>query len=186
MLSQPQAQHVRCFLHLRDNVERKLRELGIPRSVSSEIIKDIMGCPTQLQRGLVDADSPEKLDDMLSGFKRRWTKFEKPYNSPPSFHSWFIRHCCDNVANYMLQDIREKADLGHTILHYTTEVESKNKLLKEEVQCKSSQLPDFVEKMKRLMEGQRQEIERAIIGSGEYRLRNEYRNLAVESSKWFN
>lgn len=182
----PQAQHVRCFLHFRGNVERKLQELGIPRSVSSEIIKDIMGCPTQLQRGLVDAESPEKLDDMLSGFKRRWNEFEKPYNSPPSFHFWFIRHCRDNVANYMLQDIREKAGLGSPPTpYYTNEVESKNKLLKEEVQYKSSQLPDFVEKMKRLMEGQRQEIERAIIGSGEYRLRNEYRNLAVESSKWF-
>ena len=65
----------------------------------------------------------------------------------------------------MLQDIREKAGLGSPPTpYYTNEVESKNKLLKEEVQYKSSQLPDFVEKMKKLMEGQRQEIERAIIG----------------------
>lgn len=129
--------------------------------------------------------SPEKLD-MLSGFKTRWNEFEKPYNTPPSFHSWFVKHCRNNVANYMLQHVREKAGLGSPPTpYYTNEVESKNKLLKEEVQYKSSQLPEFVEKMKRLMEGQRREVERAIIGSGEYRLKKEYSNLAVESSKWF-
>jgi hypothetical protein len=86
----------------------------------------------------------------------------------------------------MLPNVREKAGLvSPPTPYYTNEVESKNKLLEEEVQYKSSQLPEFVDKMRSLMEGQRQEIERAIIGSGEYRLRNEYRNLAVESSKWF-
>ena len=86
----------------------------------------------------------------------------------------------------MLQDVREKAGLGSPPTpYYTNEVESKNKLLKEEIQYKSSQLPEFVEKTKRLMEGHRQEVERAVIGSGEHWLRKEYHNLAVESSKWF-
>lgn len=168
----PRAQHMRCFLHFRGSVERKLQELGVSRSVSGEIVKDIIGCPTQLQDGLVDTESAEKLDDMLSGLQRRWNEFEEPYNNPP-FHAWFIKHCHDNVVNYMLQDVREKAGLGNPPTpYYTNEVESKNKLLKEEVEYKSSQLPEFIEKMKRLMEGQKQEIEPAIIGSGEYRLRN--------------
>ena len=134
----PQAQHVWCFLHFRVNIECKLQELGIPSSVSGETVKDIMGCPMQLQRGFVDAESAEKLDDTLSRFEIRWNEFEKPYNNPPSFHLWFVKHCCDNVANYMLQDIREKAGLGSPPTpYYTNEVESKNKLLKEEVQYKS-------------------------------------------------
>ena len=49
------AHHVRCFLHFRENLKRKLQELGLPRPVSNEIIKDIMGYPSQLQYGLVDA-----------------------------------------------------------------------------------------------------------------------------------
>ena len=35
------------------------------------------------------------------------------------------------------------------------------------------------------MEEQQQEIERAVVNIGEYRLRKEYRHLSVESSKWF-
>ena len=115
---------MQCFLHFRGNVEHKLQELGVPRSILGEIVKDIVGYLTQLWHGLVDAESAEKLDDMLSGLARRWNKFEKPYNTPPSFHSWFIRHCRDNVVNCMLQDVCEKAGLGSPPTpYYTNEVE---------------------------------------------------------------
>lgn len=140
----PMAQHVRCFLHFRGNLERKLCELNVPSTISSEIIRDIMGCPTQLQLGLVDAENALKMDGMLKQFESRWNELERPYNSPPSFYAWFLKHCRENVAKYMLQDVREKAGLGSPPSpYYTNEVESKNKVLKEEVQYKSSQLPDL-------------------------------------------
>lgn len=61
----PCAHHVRCFLHFCSNIERKLDKLAIPRDVASEIMNDVMVCPTQLQRGLIDAESTNKLDKML-------------------------------------------------------------------------------------------------------------------------
>ena len=180
----PRAQHVRCFLHFRRNIEKKLREFHVPQHVSVEIVKDIMGCPTQLEHGLVDADSEMKMNGLLSRFESRWNELEKPYNSPPLFYSWFMKYCRDNVAKHMLQDVRIKAGLGSPPTpYYTNEVESKNKVLKESVQYKSSQLPDFIDKMKALMHEQQLEIERAVIGSGEYRLKDQYKNLAVNSSR---
>ena len=111
---------------------------------------------------------------------------EKPYNSPPSFYHWFVKHCKDVVARHMICDVRERAGLGSPPEpYYTNAVESKNKLLKEEVQYKSSQLPDFVEKMKRMMLDQRQEVERAVANSGEYRLAPGIQKFAVDQSKWF-
>lgn len=182
----PSAQHLRCFLHFRQNVDRKLRELNIPKHVALEIAKDIMGCPTQLQHGLVDAENETVMDRVLARFEKRWNELEKPYNSPPFFYHWFMKHCRNNVAKYMLQNVRTKAGLGSPPSpYYTNEVESKNRVLKEAVQYKSSQLPDFIEKMKALMEEQRHEIERAVIDGGEYRLREEYKNLAVSPTKWY-
>ena len=71
----------------------------------------------------------------------------------------------------MLQDVCEKAGLGSPPSpYYTNEVESKNKVVKEEVQYKSSQLPDFIDKMRHLMEEQRLEIEHAIVTAGEFRI----------------
>ena len=86
----------------------------------------------------------------------------------------------------MLRSMREKAGLGSPPTpYYTNEVESKNRVLKEAVFYKSSQLPDFIQKMKSVLEQQKSEIERAVVNTGEYRLRVEYRHLSVESSKWF-
>ena len=68
--------------------------------------------------------------------------------------------------------------------YYTNEVESKNKILKDEVEHKSSELPDSINKMRGLLEEQRDKVERALIITGEYRLRDKYRYLQIESSSY--
>ena len=158
----PAAVHVRCFLHFKGNIENKLRELGLPSTVSKEIVCDIMGRASALEHGLVDAKDQDELEVLLGAVKSRWGELEKPYNNPPQFHSWFKNHCQPVVAESMVQDVRQKAGLGSPAEpYYTNEVESKNKLLKEEVQYKRSQLPDFINKMGEMMHNQKQEIERA-------------------------
>ena len=46
------------------------------------------------------------------------------------------------------------------------EVEPKNKILKDELEHKSSVLPDFINNMRGLLEEQRHEVEHALIGIG--------------------
>jgi len=117
-----------------------------------EIVKDVMGSPGQHQCGLVDAANEDQPDGMLSKFESRWNNLEEPYNSPPCFQAWFLKHCQDIVAQYMLWSARERAGLGSPPSpYYTNEVESKNWVLKEEVAYQTSQLPDFIQKMKSLM-----------------------------------
>ena len=148
------------------------------------MVKDIMGCPTQLQHGLVDSESVKRFDDMLVGFRAQWNELEKPYNSPPVFHGWFVKHCRDVVVE--LPYVCEKPGLGSfPSPYYTNEVESKNKVLKEKVEYRSCQLPEFVEKINDLILEQKNEVERAIIRTGKYRIRKECSHLAVESSRWF-
>ena len=178
-------QHVRCFLHFQDNVQRKLHELGLPFAVWEKIVKDVLGIPGPLQRGLVDAADEDQLDGMLSRLSSRWNTLEVAY-SRLFFHTWFVKHCRDVVALFMLRSVWEKAGLGSPPTpYYTNEVKSKNRVLKEEVSYKSPQLPDFIQKMKSVFEQQKSEIKRAVVNTGEYRLRAEYRHLSVESSKWF-
>jgi len=90
-------------LHFQDNLQRKLRELGLPSAVAMEIVKDVMGSPGQHQRGLVDAANEDQLDGMQSKFESRRNNLEEPYNSPPCFHAWFLKHCRDIGARYMLR-----------------------------------------------------------------------------------
>ena len=64
----PHAIHLRCLLHFRGNIEEKLRQLNLPQSVLKEIVYDVLGNPSQLQRGLVDAENESEFDSMLTGF----------------------------------------------------------------------------------------------------------------------
>lgn len=50
---------------------------------------------------------------------------------------------------------------------------------------KSSKLPTFVDGMKELITAHQKEIEKAIIGQGEYRIRSEYKKFFVCQEKWF-
>ena len=86
----------------------------------------------------------------------------------------------------MLKGIREAAGLGSPPEpFYTNDVESKNRVLKHQTSYKPQQLPSFVESMKRLYEDQKLEIEKAVIGLGEYKLCSPYQALETESKKWF-
>ena len=182
----PVAIQLRCFLHFKSNVERKLHSLNLPKTVVETIVSDVMGCPTQLQLGVVDAETPYELDKQLKQAESRWNALEQPYRSPPEFHKWFMRYCRDTVADHMVRDVRSRAGLGNPPdPFYTNAVESMNKVLKQAIHYQKCELPDFVRKMQDVIENQKQEIQQAIIGIGEYRLSTEHENLCVQSSKWF-
>ena len=63
--------------------------------------------------------------------------------------------------------------------------ESVNSMLKRHVNFKSSQLVEFVEKLKELVDEQEREVERAVIGRGKYRFKNQYHHLTVGEKAWF-
>ena len=182
----PNALHLRCFLHFRGNIERKLRELNIPAEESKRFIIDIFGCPSKLETGLVDSKDETEFHFSVSSLEKKWNEIEEKYSSPPTFHSWFRQHCLDVVRCCMLYPVRERAGLGSPPEpFYINAVESKNNVLKQHLQRKSSSLPDFVEGMKALLNQQYQEIELAVASMGEYRVVSMYSHLSYEQSKWF-
>lgn len=183
----PRAIHLRCFLHFRENIKRKLQQLNIAASVIKVYRKDIFGDPSQLEFGLVDAESESELDAMLNSLENVWNDRESSFHSPPEFHSWFMQYGRNVISKSMLRPVREKAGLGSPPEpYYTNDIESKNNILKQHVNRKSSHLPEFVDKMKELMIEQHTEIENAVASQGEYRVVPKYRNLACDRKKWFN
>ena len=179
--------HLRCFLHFRGNLQDKLADIGISRPNAQEFLKDVFGNPALLENGLVDAEVTE-LDDEFDNLKDAWDKHEVALSGRafPSFHQWFKRNCLEEVRNCMLKDKREQAGLGSPPEpFYTNDVESKNRVLKHQAEYKPQELPAFVQTMKDLFEEQKQEIEKAMIGVGEYQLLPAYSNLEIPHSQWF-
>ena len=172
----PSAEHIRCFLHFRGNIESKLRSLHIP-NVMKEFVQDILGNPAALKLGLVDAESIDELDIMIDSLESIWDQCETPFNNPKTFHSWFVENERDVVAHNIIRPLREKAGLGSPPQpYYTNEVESKNNILKQRVKHKKQDLPSLK---------QRREIERIVAGLGEYKLIADFEHLSVTPHKWF-
>ena len=180
------AVHLRCFLHFRQNIEHKLQEFGVSSAVIKEYRRDIFGDPQSLQVGLVDVSSKSELESKLASLEKKWNDLEKPFHSPPQFYEWFQEHSLDVIADCMIRPLREQVGLGSPPApYYTNDIESKNNILKQHLQRKASQLPEFVESMKALIIEQRSEIEKAVAMYGEYQVVARHSNLACERQKWF-
>lgn len=178
--------HLRCFLHFRGNLESKLSDLGISKPDAQEFVKDVLGNPAQLEEGLVDADS-DLLDEEFEVLRKKWNERESllTKTTEPHFHDWFRVNCLSVVRNSMLKHKRIAAGLGSPPdPFYTNDVESKNRVLKHQTSYRAQQLPSFVQSMRRMYEDQKEEVERAVVGLGEYRLCSPYRDLGVNSKEW--
>ena len=67
----------------------------------------------------------------------------------------------------MLHSIRQECDLGCPPEPFTTNCsESIKAVLKRKVNYKKSELPDFIDIIKQVIDEQQREVERAIIGRG--------------------
>ena len=86
----------------------------------------------------------------------------------------------------MLWPIREECGLGCPPEPFTTNAsESINAVLKNKLDYLKSELPNFVEKIREVVNEQQRELERAVIGRGKYQLQQQYKFLEVPENKWF-
>jgi hypothetical protein len=69
--------HLRCFIHARDNICRKLTDMLLPESVRNVVLRDIFGTQqgTVYINGLVDACDAKDYDRRLVALKEKW-KFQ--------------------------------------------------------------------------------------------------------------
>ena len=180
------AKHLRCFLHFKSNLDDKLKKLHIPKSVRIEFLRDVFGNPTDLEEGQVDAEDEQCYEASLCSLQKIWNDPEREFDDPPpSFYNWFVKNCKDTVKMSMLKPVRVVAGLGNPPQpFYTNDVESHNSVIKQHVKYAAQELPQFVEKMKGLIATQKEEIERAVVGMGEYRLANTFKSLAVDTHKY--
>ena len=74
--------HLTCFIHVRQNIKRKLQELQYPQTVMTEVLNDIFGCKQgdTFAEGLVDSSSEEDYGKKLQGLEERWNHFEEAHH----------------------------------------------------------------------------------------------------------
>lgn len=100
----PSAVHLRCTLHVRQNIKDKLRNLSVPQSVAREFLDDIFGkqIGSHFEAGLVDSESETTFRNALSKLQYRWNNLERsciPSDSEPQFYAWFCKFKAEDIIN---------------------------------------------------------------------------------------
>ena len=104
----------------------------------------------------------------------------------PTFHSWFVKWKAEDFRHCTLRSLREDVGLGSPPkAFYTNDSQSINASFKECLGHKKHQWALFNSKMKDTVKQQQQEVEKAIIGYGQYRLHPQYSYLAITEEKRF-
>ena len=96
-LSFPNAVHLRCTNHFRQNVKDKLSSIGISQSIWKEYLYDIFGCQlgSHYQKGLIDSASTSCFLDSLQKSKAKWNNLESScfgHGHCPHFFDWFVKY----------------------------------------------------------------------------------------------
>ena len=184
----PASTWVLCKKHVEDNVRRKLTSLGITTSNQQSFITDIFGNVENSKRGLADCSSPAQFDDELAALKGHWDGKELSIRNVEEahFHSWFVKYKAKEMKEKMLYPFRKNIGLGYDY-YFNNANESMNNTVKRKMDYKRyKDVVEFADEVREIKDIQQRNVERAIIGEGPYRLRNEYcEDLEVNPDDWF-
>jgi hypothetical protein len=181
--------HLLCELHLKKNVESKLQELTMTGEIKRTVITDIFGqtCNGVHICGLIDAQDEKQFQNTLQSLETKWSEL---HENGEVFYAWFCNNKAHEFVASAIQCIRQRAGLGFPPERFTTNrTEQTNRLIQEYVkkECGGKKNIDefsFCVALSKLIQMQQQEIELAVVGSGELRLREKFKSLQVTPEKW--
>ena len=124
----------------------------------------------------------------LTKLEYRWNNLEKSCISSgtePQFHAWFSKFKADDIIRCVLPDVRSGAGTDPCKLFTTNSSEAINHIIKQEAQWRENKLPTLIEHLKTITIQHQAELEKAIIGQGEWHFCSEYTYLQVSEPVWF-
>ena len=128
----------------------------------------------------------------LKSLKERWNNLErscKGSSSSPEFHTWFLTYKSQDFIESALPEVCTKAGID-PFQHFTTNSycsESVNHIIKLEVEWKENKLPNLIEHLKNIVDRQKSdsELEKSIVGRGQWHFTEEYNHLIASEASWF-
>ena len=128
--------HLRCDLHMKDNISSKLSSLGIRPPLSNEYMSDIFG---KVEKGgLIHCSDAQQFDEALIKLIPIW---EERHPKGAEFIKYFMEKKASDIKETMTVEIRSLCSLGFPPDVYTQNAsESMNRILKEKDQHVSTAL----------------------------------------------
>ena len=179
------AVHLRCFRHMSQDIQRKANDMGFPADATTELLSHVSGTksgPTFFE-GMIDCNSESEFEAKLLLVEAKWRHYEQSRSmrgGQLAFFDWFKRYHAEEIKCSMLCSVRQATGLGDPpSQYYTNDSKSINSAVKQHLQFKKSDWSGFNEKMKKFVMNQQEEICKAILGTGQYVLKEKYMHLAI-------
>ena len=85
-----EADHLSCFIHMKRNIERKLRDIGIKGGEVTKFTTEIFG--SNAEEGILDAESSLDFDARLLSLETVWNSRERIETGKrePVFYNWIL------------------------------------------------------------------------------------------------
>ena len=171
--------HLRCDLHMKDNISSKLSSLGICHALSKEYMSDIFGKGEE--GGLIHCSDAQEFDDALTKLTPAW---EERHPKGAEFVKYFVEKKASDIKETMTVEIRSLCGLGFPPDVYTQNAsESMNRVLKEDDQHASTtrrakkNVCDIVERFRNVVKRQEQEQFLSVMQKGEYTIKEQFKSL---------
>ena len=183
----PGSIHLRCKIHLHDNIDRKLSSLSYDKVARQEVLNSIFGkrVGNTRTKALTDASTAEEFDTMLNDLETKWLQIETSQHSGDvQFFSWFKNHLVVVMKENVIASVRQNAGLGCPPEFYTqNSSECSNSIVKRNAGGKR-EWSDFCTSLEDTAKSQALELEKAVYGMGEFRLSHDFKHLAIRADKW--
>ena len=181
----PKSKHLLCDIHMKDNIKRKLCNLGINGKEAQEFLKDIFGKQVQTQKipGLVDCFNSQEFDNRLEYFRPIWSA---RHSNGEEFYHYFLTYKADLIKNCMTADLRAMCGLGYPPSMYNQNAnECANSVVKRDLKLEKLSVQDCVGHIQNIIQRQHDEARLAVLGRGEYTVSEDYKEYAVPEEKYY-
>jgi len=157
-----------CSRHLRENVGRKLDDLiGKTSEVRRRLMNALFGA-----EGLASLDNVVSFDSAVEKMRESSGLLS---SGPVEFVQYFNRRLGQLMRDNCAASRRRWTN---------NNCESINHVLKQAVQWRRNQLPELIDKLRALVDGQFADADRALCGRGDYTLRPEWSKHRLTVDCW--
>ncbi len=171
-LAFPSANTLNCTQHLKKNFLAHLtNKIGVNERDRNKLIGLIFG-----PDGVVSCDDEIIFEHKIEKAKREFMKIA------PSHEEYFMTH----IENMLVENwtTQENEKCGHLLNWTNNNCESMNNIFKNITNRRHLKLPEIVLQLGKLIQFQYKQLQRAILGEGEFMLHESYKKFYCPIEKW--
>uniref|UniRef100_A0A914WYN3 SWIM-type domain-containing protein n=1 Tax=Plectus sambesii TaxID=2011161 RepID=A0A914WYN3_9BILA len=184
LFQQRPASHILCELHLMDNVRRSTPLRSSDDDTKKKLLAEIFGEEHRQIGGgrykiggLVDSKDKEKFDLSLKALKEKWECLA------PGFYDWFRENTGAKIREHYVLPTRHAAGRGNNRIT-NNDQENLNRRMKEELEGPLKPPDQLILIVEQFCQAIFKRLELAVIGQGDYRLKEQHRHLQKTWEEW--